>query len=44
MAKITNNDIPFLFLSGLKDEIVPAEMMRTMFAACQVQEDMAGLP
>ena len=36
LPKITA-DIPFLFLSGLKDEIVPAPMMRTLFEACKVK-------
>ncbi|RMZ81946.1 hypothetical protein DV737_g2245, partial [Chaetothyriales sp. CBS 132003] len=34
LAKVTNTHIPFLFLSGLKDEIVPPEMMRTLYAIC----------
>lgn len=29
-------DIPILFLSGLKDEIVPASMMKTMYNLCEV--------
>lgn len=34
MAKITNKSIPFLFLSGLRDEIVPPSMMKTLYEAC----------
>lgn len=29
-------DIPILFLSGLKDEIVPASMMKRMYNLCAV--------
>ena len=36
LAKITA-DIPFLFLSGLKDEIVPAHMMRTLYELCKAE-------
>ena len=36
MPKITAN-IPMLFLSGLKDEIVPAAMMRTLYEICNVE-------
>jgi len=36
LPKITAN-IPILFMSGLKDEIVPANMMRTLFELCRVQ-------
>ena len=34
IAKISNTNIPFLFLSGLRDEIVPPIMMKTLFEAC----------
>lgn len=30
-------DIPMLFLSGLKDEIVPASMMKTLYDVCRVK-------
>jgi abhydrolase domain-containing protein 13 len=36
LPKITAK-IPILFLSGLKDEIVPAEMMRTLYDICKVE-------
>jgi len=36
LPKITAQ-IPILFLSGLKDEIVPAAMMRTLYDICKVQ-------
>ena len=36
LPKITAK-IPFLFLSGLKDEIVPATMMRTLYEICNVE-------
>lgn len=32
----TTANIPFLFLSGLKDEIVPAHMMKTLYDLCKV--------
>jgi abhydrolase domain-containing protein 13 len=35
LPKITV-DIPILFLSGLKDEIVPAPMMKTLYDICKV--------
>jgi fermentation-respiration switch protein FrsA (DUF1100 family) len=35
LPKITGK-IPMLFLSGLKDEIVPAAMMRTLYEICNV--------
>ena len=38
IAKITNKNIPFLFLSGLRDEIVPPVMMKTLFDACQTKK------
>ena len=44
MAKITNKNIPFLFLSGLKDEIVPAEMMKTLYEACQSNKKWQDFP
>jgi fermentation-respiration switch protein FrsA (DUF1100 family) len=36
LPKITAK-IPMLFLSGLKDEIVPAGMMRTLYDICKVE-------
>ena len=36
LPKITAK-IPMLFLSGLKDEIVPAAMMRTLYEICNVE-------
>jgi abhydrolase domain-containing protein 13 len=36
LARITT-DIPILFLSGLKDEIVPAHMMKTLYDICKVK-------
>lgn len=36
LPKITAQ-IPMLFLSGLKDEIVPAAMMRTLYEICNVE-------
>ena len=44
MPKITNKGIPILFLSGLKDEIVPAEMMKTLFEACQCKKTWKDFP
>jgi abhydrolase domain-containing protein 13 len=35
LPKVTAN-IPMLFLSGLKDEIVPAPMMKTLYNLCNV--------
>lgn len=35
LPKITS-DVPILFLSGLRDEIVPAPMMKTLYDICQV--------
>lgn len=32
-----NADIPILFLSGLRDEIVPASMMKTLYDLCRVK-------
>jgi abhydrolase domain-containing protein 13 len=34
LAEVTNKKIPFLFLSGLRDEIVPPIMMKTLFETC----------
>lgn len=36
LPKITSK-IPMLFLSGLKDEIVPPIMMKTLFNLCSVE-------
>jgi abhydrolase domain-containing protein 13 len=36
LPKITA-DIPILFLSGLKDEIVPASMMKALYDCCRVE-------
>lgn len=36
LPKITA-DIPMLFLSGLRDEIVPAHMMKTLFDGCKAK-------
>ena len=36
LPKITK-DIPILFLSGLKDEIVPASMMKALYDLCRVE-------
>ena len=36
LPKITE-DIPILFLSGLKDEIVPAVMMKALYDGCKVK-------
>jgi fermentation-respiration switch protein FrsA (DUF1100 family) len=36
LPKITS-DIPMLFLSGLKDEIVPPFMMKTLYNVCKVE-------
>jgi abhydrolase domain-containing protein 13 len=44
MAKITNTKIPFLFLSGLKDEIVPPFMMKTLFEACPSRKAWKEFP
>ena len=44
MAKITNKSIPFLFLSGLKDEIVPAAMMKTLYEACKCKKTWKDFP
>lgn len=34
ITKLANKKIPFLFLSGLRDEIVPPSMMKTLYEAC----------
>jgi abhydrolase domain-containing protein 13 len=39
LPKITA-DIPMLFLSGLKDEIVPAPMMKTLYDICKVERKL----
>ncbi|RMZ80598.1 hypothetical protein DV738_g2691, partial [Chaetothyriales sp. CBS 135597] len=44
LAKMTKTDIPFLFLSGLKDEIVPPEMMRTLHSICPCRKSWHEFP
>ena len=44
IVKITNKDIPILFLSGLKDEIVPAHMMKTLYQSCQTRKVFKTFP
>ena len=44
IAKITNKDIPILFLSGLKDEIVPAHMMKTLYQTCPTHKVFKTFP
>jgi abhydrolase domain-containing protein 13 len=44
MAKITNKNIPFLFLSGLRDEIVPPFMMKTLFETCPTRKAWKEFP
>ena len=38
ITKMTNKNIPILFLSGLRDEIVPPVMMKTLFDACPTKK------
>lgn len=33
-------DVPILFLNGLKNEIVPASMMKTMYNLCEIDRKM----
>ncbi len=44
LAKVTDKDIPLLFLSGLKDEIVPPTMMRTLYEACPAKKVWQEFP
>ena len=46
IANITNKDIPILFLSGLKDEIVPSHMMKTLYqdmSNTQSTQELSGM-
>lgn len=38
MQQVPEDGPPILFLSGLRDEIVPPEMMRTLYDLCKVQQ------
>lgn len=44
IVKITNREIPILFLSGLKDEIVPASMMKTLYETCPTRKTFKTFP
>ena len=44
IVQITDKKIPFLFLSGLRDEIVPPDMMKTLFDACPSQKAWKEFP
>jgi abhydrolase domain-containing protein 13 len=44
IVKMTNKDIPILFLSGLKDEIVPASMMKTLYETCPTRKTFNAFP
>lgn len=44
MAKITNERIPILFLSGLKDEIVPPQMMKSLYEQCKMAKVWKEFP
>ena len=44
IAKMTHKDIPILFLSGLKDEIVPAHMMKTLYQSCPTRKVFKSFP
>ncbi|KAI1614475.1 Alpha/Beta hydrolase protein [Exophiala viscosa] len=44
MAKVTDKDIPILFLSGRKDEIVPPSMMKTLYETCPTRKIWKEFP
>lgn len=44
MEQITNTKIPFLFLSGLRDEIVPPIMMKTLYETCLAKKSWQEFP
>lgn len=44
LAKITTTDLPILFLSGLKDEIVPPVMMKTLYDLCPTRKVWKDFP
>ncbi|KIW17722.1 hypothetical protein PV08_04917 [Exophiala spinifera] len=44
MTKVTETDIPVLFLSGLKDEIVPPTMMKSLYTACPTKKVWKEFP
>lgn len=44
MAKVTDKDIPILFLSGRKDEIVPPSMMKTLYDMCPTRKIWKEFP
>ncbi|KAI9881778.1 MAG: hypothetical protein M1823_006511 [Watsoniomyces obsoletus] len=44
ILRITNTDIPILFLSGLRDEIVPSHMMKTLYQSCPTRKTFKTFP
>lgn len=44
IVKITNKEIPILFLSGLKDEIVPSHMMKELHQSCATRKTIKTFP
>lgn len=44
LAKVSDRHTPILFLSGLRDEIVPPEMMRTLFDQCPTRKIWKEFP
>jgi abhydrolase domain-containing protein 13 len=44
ILKMTNTDIPILFLSGLRDEIVPSHMMKTLYQSCPTRKTFKTFP
>ena len=44
MQKVTNKNIPILFLSGLRDEIVPPSMMKTLYKVCPTKKVWKEFP
>lgn len=44
IVKITNIKIPFLFLSGLRDEIVPPSMMKSLYDSCPTKKAWKEFP
>jgi len=44
MTKITDSNLPILFMSGLRDEIVPPVMMKTLFESCKARKVWKDFP
>ena len=38
-SRISNIDIPVLFISGLKDEIVNPKFMKELYNTCQIKKE-----